>query len=211
MVSIGTIFGGLVLLVGGIVGFSIFQNRDQIADSVSSIFTGTAASITTTGSNIAAFVENLVPQIDPVKIVNPFLGLPGAIVTTARQSVVNPLTILNPFPEAGAEEQFNPPPPPTPTQQPQPGQEDETFNPVTPTPPPEERLSLLDQLFILRPTFESFSDPLQNRLASNFLKSKDPTALGNLLDRYKGFGDFSPALQNRLLENTLRSSFGNGM
>ena len=65
--------------------------------------------------------------------------------------------------------------------------------------------TLYQAIFESRPQYESYSNPLQNRLLSNFFRSQGyGEELDQLYSRYGNFESFSPALQNRLLENTAR-------
>jgi len=82
----------------------------------------------------------------------------------------------------------------------------------TPTPTPTETpisspKNLYQAIFETRPTYESYSDKTQNRLALNFLKTHRPGAHQSILDKYSNFGSFSDALQNRLIESKLRSTY----
>jgi len=209
MVSIGTIIGGLTLLVGGIVGYSIYKNRNTIAAGVSNTLLGVTTSATSIGTNFASFFENLVPRIDAVKIVNPFLGLPGAvIVTKPNKNTINPFSILNPFPEAGGEV-YN-------------EYQVVDYSDVEGS-DESQRLqyknqqryedgqretNLYQSIFESIPNYEELRNKSQNIIATSYLRNRGGSGLQELYRRYGGsenFGDFSAGLQNRLLENTLRS------
>lgn len=76
MVGIGTIIGGITLLVGSIVAYGVYSSRDKITSSVGGIIGGITDSLNTSGQRVANFTENLIPRIEPATIMpNPWNNL----------------------------------------------------------------------------------------------------------------------------------------
>jgi len=72
MVGIGTIVGGITLVIGAVVGYAIYSNRGKIQDSTKNIIGGVESSATRIGQKFADASENIIPSIQPTTLKNPF-------------------------------------------------------------------------------------------------------------------------------------------